>query len=55
MKAMAINLKKLKKPTFKGSGKKLFWVWVGYQSVKGILTLSFIWIPLLLLWLNKGS
>jgi hypothetical protein len=49
------NFKNLKKPAFVQSGKNLFWVWVAYQSVKGILTLSFIWIPLFLLWLHKGS
>lgn len=33
--------------------KSFFWWWVGYQAVKGILTLSLIWIPLLLLWLRS--
>ena len=33
-----------------GVGKKLFWAWIAYQSVKGIITLSLIWIPLFLLW-----
>jgi len=28
--------------------KKLFWYWVGYQAIKGTLTTSFIWIPLIL-------
>lgn len=28
--------------------KEFFWVWVGYQFVKGTLTTSFIWIPLLI-------
>jgi hypothetical protein len=27
--------------------KKYFWFWVLYQAVKGILTLSLIWIPLI--------
>ena len=31
---------------------RLVWAWVAYQTVKGIITLSLIWIPLLLLWLN---
>lgn len=30
----------------KETGKKLFWVWITYQAVKGTLTLSFIWAPL---------
>ena len=33
--------------------KRLFWWWVGYQAIKGILTLSLIWIPLLLIWLRS--
>jgi len=33
--------------------KRFFWWWVGYQAVKGLLTLSLIWIPLLLLWLRS--
>jgi hypothetical protein len=33
---------KLKKP-----GKHMFWAWIIYQSIKGILTTSFIWIPLI--------
>ena len=33
--------------------KRFFWWWVGYQAVKGILTLSLIWIPLLLIWLRS--
>ena len=36
------------------AGGKLFWVWIGYQSIKGVLTLSLFWIPLLLLWLRRG-
>ena len=33
--------------------KRFFWWWVGYQAVNGILTLSLIWIPLLLIWLRS--
>ena len=33
--------------------KRFFWWWVGYQAVKGMLTLSLIWIPLLLIWLRS--
>jgi len=33
--------------------KELFWIWIGYHCIKGILTLSFIWIPLILLWLKQ--
>jgi len=33
--------------------KRFFWWWVGYQAIKGLITLSLIWIPLLLLWLRS--
>ena len=33
--------------------KRFFWWWVGYQAIKGMITLSLIWIPLLLLWLRS--
>ncbi|MEO1187926.1 MAG: hypothetical protein AAFW60_02555 [Pseudomonadota bacterium] len=33
--------------------KRFFWWWIGYQAVKGIITLSLIWVPLLLLWLRS--
>ncbi|MEQ3746773.1 MAG: hypothetical protein ABNH53_11145 [Henriciella sp.] len=33
--------------------KRFFWWWVGYQAIKGMLTLSLIWIPLLLIWLRS--
>lgn len=34
--------------------KRFFWWWIGYQTIKGIITLSLIWIPLLILWLRSG-
>lgn len=39
----------------KAHKKELFWVWILYQSIKGITTLSLIWIPLFLLWKNGTS
>lgn len=30
----------------KEAGKRIFWVWITYQAVKGTLTVSFIWGPL---------
>jgi hypothetical protein len=33
--------------------KRFFWWWVLYQAIKGMLTLSLIWIPLLVLWLRS--
>ena len=41
------SLRKFKKP-----GKHMFWAWIAYQSVKGTLTLSLIWIPLAYAWLH---
>tara|TARA_B100001989_G_scaffold250218_1_gene226917 strand:+ start:884 stop:1057 length:174 start_codon:yes stop_codon:yes gene_type:complete len=37
--------KKVKKP-----GKNLFWAWIAYQAVKGTLTTSLIWVPLIYYW-----
>lgn len=28
-------------------GKYSFWLWIGYQTVKGTLTTTFIWVPLI--------
>ncbi len=36
-----------KKPVLKQQGKKLFWTWVIYQTVKGTLTTALIWVPLI--------
>ena len=35
---------------FKKPSKNLFWAWIAYQSIKGTLTLSFIWAPLIYYW-----
>jgi hypothetical protein len=35
---------------FKKPGKNMFWAWIAYQTVKGTLTTSLIWIPLLYAW-----
>lgn len=40
------------KPWLKNNSRRLFWVWVGYQAVKGTLTTSLIWVPLLLHYLH---
>ncbi|MEM7494470.1 MAG: hypothetical protein AAF296_13905 [Pseudomonadota bacterium] len=34
--------------------KRFFWWWVLYQAIKGMITLSLIWIPLLLLWMRSN-
>jgi hypothetical protein len=33
--------------------KRFFWWWITYQAVKGAITLSLIWVPLLLIWLRS--
>lgn len=32
--------------TLNARKKELFWAWIAYQSVKGLTTLTLIWIPL---------
>jgi hypothetical protein len=41
---------KAKKPS-----KKLFWAWIAYQTVKGTLTTSLIWVPMIYAWLHHHS
>jgi len=36
--------------TISARKKEMFWVWITYQTVKGLLTTSLIWIPLIMLW-----
>ena len=48
-KSLLIRLKNLG-GWLKENKKKLFWWWVAYQCVKGILTTSLIWIPLFYMW-----
>lgn len=38
--------------TLKANRGRLFWAWIAYQSIKGAITLSLIWVPLLILWLK---
>lgn len=35
---------------FKKPGKNLFWAWIAYQTIKGTMTTTFIWVPLIYLW-----
>jgi hypothetical protein len=35
---------------FKKPGKHMFWAWIAYQTIKGTLTTSLIWIPLIWAW-----
>ena len=34
----------------KPSKENLFWGWIAYQTIKGLATTTFIWIPLFLAW-----
>jgi hypothetical protein len=46
---------KILKPNFRGlrdAGGKVFWIWIAYQTIKGTLTTSLIWIPLIFMWLS---
>lgn len=38
----------------KANRKRLFWLWISYQAIKGAITLTLIWIPLFLIW-TRGS
>lgn len=35
-----------------GPGKNAFWLWIAYQCIKGTLTTTFIWVPLLYVWFH---
>jgi uncharacterized membrane protein len=50
-------LRSLAKPIkfIKDNKAKMFWLWISYQAIKGSLTLSFIWIPLFMLWKKNGG
>lgn len=39
----------------KAHKKELFWVWIAYQSIKGMTTLMLIWIPLWLVWRGQSG
>ncbi|MBL4803627.1 MAG: hypothetical protein JKY71_02080 [Alphaproteobacteria bacterium] len=41
--------KRLKKPS-----KQMFWAWIAYQTIKGTLTTSLIWIPLIWAWVSHS-
>tara|TARA_Y100000590_G_scaffold469175_1_gene655342 strand:- start:33132 stop:33302 length:171 start_codon:yes stop_codon:yes gene_type:complete len=43
------------KGKFKKPSKNLFWAWIAYQAVKGTLTTSLIWAPLIYTWLHTHS
>jgi len=53
MEAIAVKQEKknwlrfLRKPS-----KQMFWAWIAYQTVKGTLTTSLIWVPLIWAWMH---
>lgn len=49
---MAEYLKKSPVSDIRNAGRKVFWAWVAYQSIKGALTTSLIWIPLIFMWMS---
>jgi hypothetical protein len=44
---------KFKRPQLGKMGKKALIIWIVYQAIKGVLTTSLIWIPLLWHFLRK--
>lgn len=34
----------------RAGGRRAFWAWIAYQTIKGTLTFSLIWVPLLIAW-----
>jgi hypothetical protein len=43
---------KLGSMNIRKTGHKAFWIWIAYQTIKGTLTTSLIWLPLLWAWLG---
>ena len=50
-----ISMKKPSKDEMKKGSKKLFWIWIGYQTIKGSITMTFIWAPLIWMWIKSKS
>jgi len=49
---MTVYIKKLHFKNIHNAGGKVFWIWIAYQTIKGTLTTSLIWIPLIFMWLG---
>ena len=39
----------------KDNKAKMFWLWIAYQAIKGMTTMTLIWIPLFLFWRRSGG
>jgi len=37
----------LDKPWIKNNSRRIFWAWITYHCIKGALTTSLIWVPLI--------
>ncbi|KAF0096970.1 MAG: hypothetical protein FD144_5496 [Rhodospirillaceae bacterium] len=37
---------------FASSIRRYFWLWIAYQTVKGLATTTFVWLPLLYVFLS---
>lgn len=49
------DTRSLRKPLwrrFKKPGRNMFWAWIAYQTIKGTLTTSLVWIPLIWAWMQ---
>ncbi|PIZ30433.1 MAG: hypothetical protein COY40_04655 [Alphaproteobacteria bacterium CG_4_10_14_0_8_um_filter_53_9] len=42
------NIRSKRKTLLAKHGKRAFWIWITYQAIKGTLTTSLIWVPLIL-------
>lgn len=38
---------------FKAWVRRYFWLWIAYQTIKGITTTTVIWVPLVYMYLHK--
>lgn len=38
---------------FRGWIKRYFWLWIAYQTIKGIATTTVIWAPLVYMYLHN--
>jgi hypothetical protein len=44
---------KRRRDWLKENSKKAFWIWITYQAIKGTITMTFIWAPLIYLWFSR--
>ena len=39
--------------TFKGWIRRYFWLWIAYQTIKGLATTTLIWVPIAYMYLAR--